>query len=225
MPNLLENPVSRLMTLLDRPKPRWILGLAGVPGSGKTTVVEQWAEAVNGAIGPGTMVALGMDGFHLTREQLRQFPDPEEAFARRGAPWTFNPAAMAKRLRRVGEAVGSADVAWPRFRHEIRDPEEGAFVVPAGARLILVEGLYLLHQDDGWAEVAACFDERWFLDTPVETSLERLAQRHMQVWDWTREQAEHRIATNDRLNAETVLRSREAADWVVQSWEPGDLEA
>ena len=113
-----------------------------------------------------------MDGFHLTREQLRQFPDPEEAFARRGAPWTFDPAAMAQRLRKVREAMGSADVVWPGFRHEIRDPEEAAFVVPAGARLILVEGLYLLHQDDGWAEVAACFDERWFLDTPVETATE-----------------------------------------------------
>lgn len=215
MPVLLEKPVLRLMTLLAHPQPRWILGLAGVPGSGKTTVAERWAAAVNEAIAPDTMVALGMDGFHLTREQLRQFPDPEEAFARRGAPWTFDPAAMAQRLRKVREAMGSADVVWPGFRHEIRDPEEAAFVVPAGARLILVEGLYLLHQDDGWAEVAACFDERWFLDTPVETALERLAQRHMQVWDWTREQAEHRIATNDRLNAETVLKGRELAEWVV----------
>lgn len=215
MPVLLEKPVLRLMTLLAHPQPRWILGLVGVPGSGKTTVAERWAAAVNEAIAPDTMVALGMDGFHLTREQLRQFPDPEEAFARRGAPWTFDPAAMAQRLRKVREAMGSADVVWPGFRHEIRDPEEAAFVVPAGARLILVEGLYLLHQDDGWAEVAACFDERWFLDTPVETALERLAQRHMQVWDWTREQAEHRIATNDRLNAETVLKGRELAEWVV----------
>lgn len=208
MPVLLEKPVLRLMTLLAHPQPRWILGLAGVPGSGKTTVAERWAAAVNEAIAPDTMVALGMDGFHLTREQLRQFPDPEEAFARRGAPWTFDPAAMAQRLRKVREAMGSADVAWPGFRHEIRDPEEAAFVVPAGARLILVEGLYLLHQDDGWAEVAACFDERWFLDTPVETALERLAQRHMQVWDWTREQAEHRIATTEYSQSMTGLMRR-----------------
>ncbi|MBN1247746.1 MAG: hypothetical protein JXC32_08815, partial [Anaerolineae bacterium] len=108
-----------------------------------------------------------------------------------------------------------ADVSWPGFEHEIRDPVEGAATVPAAARLVMVEGLYLCHREDGWKQVAASFDERWFLDTPVDLSLERLARRHMKAWDWTREQAEHRIATNDRINAELVLRSREAADWVV----------
>lgn len=55
MPVLLEKPVLRLMTLLAHSQPRWILGLAGVPGSGKTTVAERWAATVNEAIAPGTI--------------------------------------------------------------------------------------------------------------------------------------------------------------------------
>jgi pantothenate kinase len=192
-----------------------MIGLAGVPGSGKTTLAMRLAEEVNARTAPGTLVALGMDGFHLTKAELRQFPDPELAFARRGAPWTFDVAALQQRLQALREAAGRSDVPWPGFEHAVGDPVEAAYVVPAAARLVLVEGLYLLHQDDGWAPICRTFDTHWYLDTPLELSLERLAKRHMRVWGMTRAEAEHRIATNDRPNALLVRRSRASADWVV----------
>ncbi len=161
------------------------------------------------------MLALSMDGFHLTRAQLQQLPDPQEAFARRGAPWTFDPQVLAVRLQALRNAAGTASVSWPDFQHDIGDPVEGAFHVPPTTRLVLVEGLYLLHRDDGWAAVADSFDERWYLDTPIEVALERLIVRHMSAWHWTREAAENRVATNDRLNATTVSQSRPNADFLL----------
>jgi hypothetical protein len=50
-------------------------------------------------------------------------------------------------------------------------------------------------------------------DTPLEIALERLALRHMQAWGITRDAAEHRIATSDRLNAALVQSSARFADW------------
>ena len=85
MPPLLEQPVQRLVACLESATPRWVIGLAGVPGSGKSTLAERLAEEVNGRTAPNTLVALGMDGFHLTKAELRQFPNVAEAFARRGA--------------------------------------------------------------------------------------------------------------------------------------------
>ena len=81
------------------------------------------------------------------------------------------------------------------------------------ARLVLVEGLYLLYAQDGWQAVSEAFDERWYLDTPMELALDRLAQRHKAAWGLSRERAEARIAANDRLNAEIVLNTRRRADW------------
>jgi pantothenate kinase len=159
------------------------------------------------------MVALGMDGFHFTKAALRQFPDPAEAFARRGAPWTFDAAALQQRLEQLRASYGRRDVPWPGFEHEVGDPVEGASTVPTSTRLIIVEGLYLLHRGDGWETVSACFDERWYLNTPLEIALERLALRHMQAWGITRDAADHRIATSDRLNAELVQNSARFADW------------
>jgi pantothenate kinase len=95
----------------------------------------------------------------------------------------------------------------------VGDPVEGAYTVLASTRLVIVEGLYLLHQADRWEAISPLFDERWYLDIPLETAMERLALRHMQAWGMTRDQAQHRIATSDRLNAELVRDSARFADW------------
>ncbi|MBC8076536.1 MAG: hypothetical protein H7Y32_10715 [Chloroflexales bacterium] len=213
MPSLLEQPVPHVLARLQSAAPRLMIALAGLPGAGKSTLAAHLAEAVNAATAPNTLVALGMDGFHLTKDALRQLPNPAEAFARRGAPWTFDTDALLQRLQRVRAAAGRAAVLWPDFQHDIGDPVEGAFAVPPAARVVLVEGLYLLHDAAGWQPISQLFDERWYLDTPLDLALERLAQRHMRAWGYTRSEAEGRIAASDRLNAELVLQTREQADW------------
>ncbi len=213
MAPLLEHPVEHLLARLEHPQPRWIIGMAGLPGSGKSTVAAGLAQQVNARTAPDTMRSLGMDGFHLSKAKLRALPDPDEAFARRGAPWTFDTDAFLSRLQLLRDGAGRTSVAWPDFQHEVGDPVEEAFSIAPSTRLILVEGLYLLHDGDGWAAIRAFFDERWFLDTPLDVALERLTLRHMNAWKWTRAQAQERIAANDRLNAEVVLPSREFAQW------------
>jgi len=192
-----------------------MIALAGLPGAGKSTVAARVCEEVNARFGPNAMVALGMDGFHLTRAQLKELPDPEQALVRRGAPWTFDLPALIQRLRAIHEAAGHRAVPWPDFHHDVGDPVDAAFTVSPQTRLVLVEGLYLLHEADGWSAAGRLFDERWYLDAPLATAMDRLARRHMGAWGLSRKDAEARIAANDRLNAEIVLESRTNADWVL----------
>lgn len=214
MTRLIEHPVEELLSRLQINVPRVIIGLAGLPGGGKSTLAHRLCDEVNAQAGPGAMAVLGMDGFHLTRAQLLQMPDPDAALARRGAPWTFDSSALASRLRALREA--REVVSWPDFQHEVGDPVEDAHRVAPDVRLVLVEGLYLLHDADGWAEVGRGFDEIWYLDTPLDVALGRLARRHMSAWGMTRQEAEARIAANDRLNAEIVAASRFRADAWLQ---------
>ena len=210
-------PIQRLLDLADQARrsgQRVIVALAGLPGSGKSTAAQRWGQAVNGQMGVGTLEVLGMDGFHFSRAQLALFADPAAALQRRGAPWTFDPSALALRL----QALQRRDhpVPWPGFEHGVGDPVEGAFTVLPDTPLLLVEGLYLLHQDHGW-QLAGCFGQHWFLDVPWTTALERLTLRHMATSGQSRAQAQARIAGNDQLNAEMVWVSRGRADWLVSA--------
>lgn len=211
----LHDPVAHLVSLLQHRSSRVLVGLAGVPGAGKSTLAQQLSVAVNTTCGAGCCVALGMDGFHLSKAQLAQLPDPALALARRGAPWTFDAPGFRERVTMLRSAAGRHAVTWPDFAHEVGDPVPDAISVTADVRMVIVEGLYLLHQEDGWQDIDRLFDERWFLDTPFSLSMERLAQRHMQAWGFTRAQAEQRIAGSDGLNAQLVQASATRADWLV----------
>ena len=213
MPHILESPLQALSAHLQNTPSRRIIGLTGVPGSGKSTLAARWCRAINAQHGPHAIAVLGMDGFHLTRAQLAKLSNPEAAFARRGAPWTFDTPALTARLQLL--RANQQSVAWPDFQHEIGDPIENAFHIAPDVRLVLIEGLYLLHQDDGWDAVARQFDAVWYLDTPREIALERLLQRHISAWQISRDEAARRIETNDRLNAEIVAETRGCAAALV----------
>lgn len=198
-----------LHDLTRRRHERTLIALAGLPGAGKTMLAARIASEVNAQPGGPRMIGLGMDGFHLTRaELLRQHGEP--GMTRRGAPWTFDPAALRERLDELRD--GRAAVGWPGFRHDIGDPEPDAQQVSPDTRVVLIEGLYLLLDDGPWREVSEAFDLRMYLDVPADEARRRLIARHMQAWNLDREAATRRVERNDDLNAEIVARTRPRAD-------------
>lgn len=218
-PPTLPDPADHVLALLARrPQPRLVLGLVGLPGAGKSTLGQRIAQEVNHRAGAPLMQTLGMDGFHLTRAALAAFPDPALALRRRGAPWTFDAAGLATRIRRLREATRSSPwqtVPWPGFAHGVGDPVEDAIQVGPDVRVVLVEGLYLLYRADGW-NLDGLLDECWYLDVDLDTAMERLLARHIASWSLSREQALARIAANDRLNAGLVGAAQARADWRVR---------
>lgn len=222
VPNLplLDDPLQHLQVRLSilQPGQRLLVGLAGLPGAGKSIWAAALAVRLNQACSAPHMVVLGMDGFHLPRSELAARPNAQALLARRGAPWTFDPKALAQKLRAlrsVASLGGFVQQHWPGFEHGVGDPVPNAVTVPAAARLILLEGLYLLHQADGW-HLQGLLDECWYLDTPPALAGERLLRRHMASWGMDEAQARVRIAANDQRNARIVRSSRKRADWLVQ---------
>uniref|UniRef100_A0A7S2V868 Phosphoribulokinase/uridine kinase domain-containing protein n=1 Tax=Fibrocapsa japonica TaxID=94617 RepID=A0A7S2V868_9STRA len=177
----------------------WV-GVAGPPGSGKTTLTGEVCKRVV-ASGVGCIV-VPMDGFHLSRAQLGQMDNPKEAFSRRGAPFTFDPKGLLERLREARQ-IGCG--LFPSFDHAVGDPVQDDIEVTRKHRIVIVEGNYLLLDGfDVWKEMPSCFDETWVVKCDVQKIRERIIERHISTGD-SLENAVRRADHNDLLNAKLVL--------------------
>ncbi|MGO2355656.1 MAG: hypothetical protein ACTH58_13080 [Marinomonas foliarum] len=209
-----QTALNKIKSYTKQPN-RCLIGLTGGPGSGKSTLANYLLDHFTKQQDT-QVVCLSMDGFHLSKEQLHRLPNAEDAFARRGAPWTFDSVAFVERVKKIKQSYQQEDILWPSFDHALGDPIANDASIKKETKVILIEGLYLLHQQDGWQESQALFNEHWFLDIPVDVAIERLANRHMQAWGFSHTQAMNRINQSDGLNAELVATYKDQADWLLK---------
>ena len=163
-----DDLVSRIERLTPR-TPRVLIGIAGSPGSGKTTL----ATTLVARLGD-TAVHLPMDGFHLANATLDRLGRRE----RKGSLDTFDGAGFVALLRRVRRDTHRTVYA-PSFRREVDEPIAGEIAIEPSARIVIVEGNYLLVDQEPWSDVRPLLDDAWFCDAPEDVRLKRLVERHI----------------------------------------------
>lgn len=211
---MLEEALRVLSPILTSPLPsgrtRWIVGIGGIPASGKSTVAVILARSISERIG-SHCVAVSMDGFHLARSQLNAMDDPAEAHRRRGVHWTFDLPAFAAFIA----ALRTEDrVLAPSFDHARGDPIPDDIEIGPEVDVVLVEGLYcLLSAPSDWARlVRDQFDARVLVDCSIETAAQRIVARHVATGvALDAASAQLRWESSDLLNAQHVHASLDRA--------------
>ncbi|QSB15643.1 nucleoside/nucleotide kinase family protein [Natronosporangium hydrolyticum] len=210
MPERLELPEDHLEPLWARARRlagqggRRLLGLAGAPGAGKSTV----AELLVAELAPAA-VLVPMDGFHLADAELHRLG----RHLRKGAPDTFDAAGFVQLLSRLRDPAPEPVYA-PRFDRSREDPVAGAIPVPPELPLVVTEGNYLLLAEGVWQAVRELLDEVWFIERDEATRVGRLTARH-QAYGRSLAEAADRARGSDQRNAELIAGTRHRADLIV----------
>lgn len=177
---------------------------------GKSTISEQLLARLDRT----ETIVVPMDGFHYSKEELMTFPNSSEAFARRGAHWTFNGSAFVNKLRELRKTRSGL---FPSFSHGSGNPVEDTIqVVGAKHQIVIVEGNYLLLDIEPWTEIRNLLDFVFFVEADLETIRRRVYGRHFSL-GYGEETSLRRVLTNDLPNAELILTTKNRADMVIQS--------
>ncbi len=199
-----EQALSRVTELLNNANGRIIIGIVGKPGAGKSTLSSYLIEKLP----KDSVVLVPMDGYHLSNKELGALGRRD----RKGAPDTFDANGYASLLQRI--ATSNDDVYFPVFHREIEESIAAEGVVTSKTKIVLTEGNYLLHDQDGWKNVAPVLTESWYVEVDDVVRLERLVDRH-HFYGKERQAAYDWAHGTDEKNAQLVEGTKELADFLV----------
>jgi pantothenate kinase len=188
---------------------RVVLGIAGEPGAGKSTLAEAVVAGVAAARGEEWVAHVPMDGYHLADVQLERL----DALSRKGAPDTFDAEGYAHLLRRLVDEPDSWVYA-PGFERTLEQPIAAAVVVPPSARLVVTEGNYLLLPEPRWQAARAAIDEVWHVTGDADLRRSRLVERHV-TFGKSPDAAVAWVERTDEVNAAQVAAAAHGADRIV----------
>jgi pantothenate kinase len=185
---------------------RYMVGVAGAPASGKSTLAEHLRDAL---IAQGeTAIVVPMDGFHFDDVVL----NARGHRPRKGAPFTFDVLGFEVLLKRI--KAREPDIAIPVFDRSKELSRAAADIVSDEAKFIIIEGNYLLLKQKPWNRLKPLFDLTIYLNVPIEDLEQRLIQRWLDH-GFDMAYAKNWIASNDLLNIKTVIAESAVADVTV----------
>jgi pantothenate kinase len=155
--------------------------LAAPPGAGKSTLLSFLEMLANEHRDMDDIQVIGMDGFHRRQEYLQTHYVTRNGrqismVDIKGAPVTFDLDKLTERVKKVsaGEIC-----RWPVYDRMLHNPVEDAIRIDGD--IIILEGNYLLLDEDGWRELHNYADYTISIKAEEELLRKRLIDRRMKT--------------------------------------------
>ena len=186
---------------------RTIIGIIGKPGGGKSTLSRFLLKGMD----PSLVSVVPMDGFHLSNKVLKELGKSD----RKGAQDTFDVKGFTTLIARI-KSDGTDPIYYPVFDRSIEESIAAQGVVYPSTRVVIVEGNYLMHDRDGWQEVAPLLDKSWYAYLDEDIRISRLISRHI-AFGKDPESAKAWAKGSDQVNAELIEIGVGRCDFLIRS--------
>ena len=185
---------------------RFIIAVAGPPGAGKSTLSKQLVQMLKTRSIQSCIIS--MDGFHLENSILKGLG----LLDRKGSPTTFDVPAFIQVMKRL--AAYESDVAIPKFDRKKDISIERASIVSTQDKILIVDGNYLLLNDEQWVELQDIWDETVFINPGMDVLEKRLIDRWLS-YGMDNESAKNRAFGNDIPNAKNIIENSLPANILI----------
>lgn len=189
--------LERWVNLYKEKNKRLIIAIAACPGSGKSTLVLYLEHLFSTMDFDCTLQSVGMDGFHYPNAYLQK----QNLIQEKGSRNTFDVEKLKNKIIETKQQ----DCFWPTYSRQIHDVLENQIYV--NSDIILLEGNYLLLEEEPWNQLHALYDDSIFLHVPIEELKPRLIQRKIRG-GYSIEEATQFYEQSDQINVEYVLDHR-----------------
>lgn len=197
---------SRLANNTDQ---RIIIFLAAPPAAGKSTLAACF-EYLSHTEGYEPIQALGMDGFHHYQSYIEKHTVEIQGKnvamkSVKGCPESFD----FERFYSFIQKIKQEDSWWPLYNRLKHDVEDNQIFVDH--KIVLIEGNYLLLDEQPWNQLKELCDESIFIETNEDAVKIRLIKRKMQGGARPHEAITF-YENSDGVNVRRIMNHRLASD-------------
>ena len=212
--------LQKLTDLHEKKGGRILAMLAAPPGAGKSTLLSFLSRLAQERNIPAVQTA-GIDGFHRRQEYLlthfvQRGGKQVSMVEIKGAPVTFDLDRLTAGIRKIASGV---NCPWPVYDRLLHNPVEDA--VRIDGSIVLLEGNYLLLDEDGWRDLSSCADYTVSVTADENLLRARLIDRRIKT-GVERDAAVRFVDFSDMPNVRLCLEKSKPADLRLRIDEYGE---
>ena len=200
-------------------KQRLIVGISGIPGSGKTVFARILQRYINQHRSIGLKAkTVYLDGFHLKQDILYKKKVKTKdgqlipLIRLKGSPASYDVSRARKCFRLLRS---KKSLSLPEYDRNLHEPVENRVKIGPEHNIIIVEGNYLRYNKGMWRDFKNIFDLTIFVDIALEACRPKIIVRHRKG-GLSLSQAWARYLENDYPNTLIISSTKPEADIIVK---------
>lgn len=199
----------------NKQKSKTVIGFAGPSGAGKSVTVQILKELAKQIPLSFKIETMCIDAYSYTNSFLfSNFDNGKPLKDYKGRYDTYDVAKLVSDLQNFSKGE---KVSIPIYSRKIHDPIENFTTIHDDNVLLLVEGLWLLHEKNNWGEIKDFLDFSFFVSVDKDKSRELTIKRHS-LGGRSIEVSSLYYDTVDSKNFDLIMETKDEADKIIQPY-------